>query len=67
MGVGGDRETFFLIHCICNSLIKGINNTYMENSKASSQDRHLFHMTNLPKALNSEVAVLMQHDCASYW
>lgn len=39
------RDIVFIIHCICNSLIKEINNTYIENSRASSQDLHLFHVT----------------------
>lgn len=67
---GGDKAGklfFFLTHCICRSLVKGINNTYMENSETSSQDRHLFHVTNLPKVLDSEVTILIQHNCTCYW
>lgn len=63
---GEGRDIVFIIHCICNSLIKEINNIYIENSRASSQDLHLFHVTYQPKALNSEVAVLIRV-CTHYW
>ena len=64
---GEKAGKLFLTHCICRFLVEGINNTYMENSETSSQDRHLLHVTSLPKALDSEVTILIQHDCTCYW
>ena len=39
----------------------------MENSETSAQDQHLFYVTNLPKALDSEVTILTQHNCTCSW
>lgn len=60
---GGTRQGKFLKKSFYLQFSNLRNEQYsVQSSRASPQDLHLFCVTTLPKALNSEGPVLIQHD-----